>query len=806
MRNSESMPPVASRGSRDQLWMVPYARNPFFAGREEELQALEALLHDDQNTGSGLALYGAGGIGKTQLVLEYVYLHREEYGFVFWALAETRETLNAAYNDIAELLALPEKGLQEQRLIIEAVTRWLVASPAWLLILDGVGDPSPLKDFLPATFSGHILFTTRANGLGKLARRVRVKTLSADQASRLLLRRSGILRGTGEAALKGLSPKDEESARTLAAQVECLPLALNLAGAYLAETGCGLPAYLGRLRGARVPRVSTGDVSDEKLSGVLQKVVRLTGEKVAKSGSLAAQIVSLCAFLAPDEIPENLLVTCFAVLQKQTRKLAISASKREAALNTLNAYALLERDCGIQFLSMTREIQAAWRALLPASEEKSWAEQAVRAIGSIFAALDIHDWEACQRLLPHAQVCAAHIERWKLQLVEGAWLLHHMGWYLHTRGQYAEAQRYEERALAIYRTVLGNEHPSTAMILNNLAVTYEDQGKLQDAATLHAQALAIRRSVLGEKHLETAASLNNLALVYHDQGKLDDAAPLYLQALSIRRELLGEMHPEVATLLADLAALSVDQGKFHEALAHYQQALVIRRKVLGSRHAETIALLGGLSATYQAQGKFDEAIHWRQQALVVQRKTLGNEHPEVAATFRALATIYQAQGKLDEAAFWLQHSLALVNTPSGPVQPAPARALEALAIAYEEEEQHEKAEALYQQALAIYRRDSDGSSPDVARCSYNLALLYHDCKRAAEARPLLEQALAIWQEQRGPNHADTRKAREKYEQIVQKQKETRAKRGLPISESERHDSGGLKGIAQAFRRNGHKKA
>lgn len=766
---------------------------------------LEALLRDEQSVSSGLALAGAGGIGKTQLALEYVYLHREEYRFVFWAQAETRETLNAAYNDIAELLALPERGQQVQRQVVEAVKRWLEGNQAWLLVLDGVGDPSSLKDFIPATFQGHLLLTTRANGLGKLARRLRLKALSVEQSSRLLLRRSGILRSADETAFKEVTPKDQESARTLAAQLEGLPLALNMAGAYLAETGCGLPVYLGRLRVVRGAPAHTGGSSDEKQPDMLQKVVRLAGEKAAKNGSVAAQVLSLCAFLAPDEIPESLLAACFGVLQKQTRKLAISASKREAALNTLNAYALLERDRGIQSLSLSREIQVAWRALLPASEEKSWAEQAVRAIGSIFAGLDIQDWEACQRLLPHAQLCAAYLEHWKLQPLEGAWLLHHMGWYLHTRGQYAEAQRYEERALAIYRTVLGNEHASTAMILNNLAITYEDQGKLTDAATLHAQALTIRRSVLGENHSETAASLNNLALVYHDQGKLDEAAPLYRQALTIRREQLGEMHPDVATLLADLATLSTEQGKFHDALAHYQQALVIRRKVLGSRHPETVALFGGLATTYRAQGKFDEAIHWRQQALAIQRKTLGGEHPEVAATLRELATIYQAQGKLDEAAFWLQHSLALLNNTPEPAQFVSARALETLAIAYEDQEQFEKAEALYQQALAIYRRDPDGSALDIARCSYNLALLYHDCKRDAEARPLLEQALALWQEQRGPNHADTRKAREKYEQLVQKQKETRARRTQPAAESERRNSGGLKGITQALRRSGRKK-
>src|SRR5258707_3737840 len=150
MKNSASIVPVPSQVLHDRLWMVPYARNPFFCGRAEELQAMVALLRDEQNGTGGLALYGIGGVGKTSLALEYAYLHREEYRYIFWALAETRETLHAAYSDIAELLDLPEKGQAEQRRIVEAVARWLETNPGWLLILDCANDPPFLKDFLPA--------------------------------------------------------------------------------------------------------------------------------------------------------------------------------------------------------------------------------------------------------------------------------------------------------------------------------------------------------------------------------------------------------------------------------------------------------------------------------------------------------------------------------------------------------------------------------------------------------------------------------------------------------------------------------
>lgn len=810
MKSDEATPLASSHASHCQFWVVPFARNPLAGERAEELRAMSELLAAEPD-GGGLVLSGAGGVGKSQLALEYACLHREAYRAVFWVLAGTRETLNAAYSDIAALLELPESGEADLRRIVEAVRRWLEANPGWLLILDDAGDSALLKDFLPTVVSGHVLLTTRGNGFGKLARRLRLKALTVEQSMSLLLRRSGLAREAQD--VTALAPRDQEAAREIATRLNGQPLALNLAGAYLAATGCGLTGYLGRLNAGKgaISRSPVDAGIEGEQNNALATAVHLAGEKAARRNSAAAHVLSFCAFLAPAEIPLDLLVACCSILQKRDRKLALSPSRLNALLTTLQNYELLAWNHEAQTLMLAREVQTAWRNQLGEEEEKAWAEQAVRAIGSLYAALDMDDWDACQRLQPHAQVCAAHIARWHLELVEGAWLLHHMGWYLHTRGQYAEAQHYEERALALYRAVLGDEHSSTAMILNNLAVTYEDQGKLNEAITLHTQALAIRRSLLGENHAETAASSHNLALLYHDQGKLAEAASYYRQALSIRQHLLGDEHPDIATLLADLAALATAQGKFHEALAHYQQALAIRRKALGSRHPDTILLLGGLSEVYQAQGEYAEALRWRRHMLSAQRKTLSKDHPDLAASFAALATIHQAQGQLDEAAFWLHHALALLKNAPAPVQIESARLLEKLAIAYEDQEQSEKAEALYQQALGMYQQSPErGSQLDLARCSYNLALLYHDQHRTAEARPLLERAVNIWQEQRGPQHADTRKAREKYEQILQKQKQKREKHTQPVEEvtekAERDKAGGLKSLARAMRGMGRKKS
>ena len=799
-KGDEQPPSMLPQDRYNQLWMVPLARNPYFTGREAELQEINTDLRTPE--AGALAISAAGGSGKTQLALEYAFRHREEYRSVFWVPAFSRATLSGAYSDMAMLLDLPGKEQQEHALIVRAAIDWLASQRDWLLILDDAGDFALLKDFLPDTFAGHLLLTTRNGTTGKFARRIRLKKLNPDEGCQFLLRRCGLV----SAADKPAPPEVQKQAGEVVAELDGLPLALDLAGSYIAATSCGLPGYLALLRrNYSDSSHRKNEAASKHTPGPVEKTLRLAHEKIAKTNSAALDLLRLCAFFAPDEILETLLVAGAPVLNRSLQKLVSSASRRNTALNLLQKYALIARDPAVGAVIMQREVQSALHAIMPDEVERTWAEQAVRVVGSIFPSLDISNWEACQRLLPHAQACVPLLDRWQLKSIEGAWLLHHAGWYLHTRGDYAQAQACEEQALAIYRALLGDEHPSTAMILNNLAVTYEDRGKLKEAALLHQQALAIRRSTLGVYHPDTVTSLSSLASLYQEQGKLEQAASLYREALASQRQILGDEHPDIAASLVRLAELSRQQENFAEAETLYQQALAIRRKALGRKHSETLAIMSGLAEVYQSQNSLDKAESLLRQVLSIQHKALGHVHLDVATTLQSLAKMYQAQDRLDDAAFWLQQSLAIQREVLGNELPDPARMLETLAIAYEEQEQGEKAEALYQQALTIYRKMPAENRPDIARCSYNLALLYQEQKYFAEARTLLEQALANWQEHSGPEHADTRKARAKYEQLLQKIKETRAKHIPKTEETSRENRPGLKNITGKMKGLGRRK-
>ena len=611
--NGESLP-----------WNVPFQRNPLFTGREDILTRLHDALQghsptaltqtQHSSTQHPQAISGLGGIGKTQTALEYTYRYRKEYQAVLWVRAATRETLITDLVAIAALLGLPEKDAQDQTLALTAVKRWLVQHSGWLLILDNADDLSLVADLLSAAGQGHILLTTRAQSMGRLAGRIDIDTMGSEEGALFLLHRANLL--PQHAPLSQASAAAILQAKEIVQTLAGLPLALDQAGAYIEDTACSLSDYLDlyRKRRADLLKRRGGMLPDHPEP--VATTWSLSFEKVQQVNPAAADLLRLCAFLHPDAIPEEIITEGSSKLSPSLASAASDPFEWNATIEALLAYSLVRRDAEAKTLTIHRLVQAVLKDSMEPETQHEWAVRTVQAVNQAFPDVEYSTWQRCERLLPHALTCLDLIEQWTIESQEAGRLLNQAAIYLWDRARYPEAESLYRRAIAIGEKTLGAEHPDVATYNNNLAALYWNQGKYAEAEPLYRRAIAIGEKERWEPSIPMSRRGTTTCHPLSSSG-------------GVRGGEWAEEHPTSEAVQQPGHAL-LDQGKYAEAEPLYRRAIAIGEKTLGAGHPDVAKWYNNLAALYEIQGKYAEAEPLFRRAIAIGEKALGAEHPDVA--------------------------------------------------------------------------------------------------------------------------------------------------------------------------------
>jgi tetratricopeptide (TPR) repeat protein len=521
-----SLAASAPRAALPPVWNVPYPRNSFFIGRDELLARLHTQLQAGQATALSQpqAIIGLGGIGKTQLAVEYAYRFHQDYQVVLWARAESTEALTSSYVTIASLLNLPEQEAQEQEITVQAVKTWLQTHSEWLLILDNADDLSLVPTFLPPVLGGHLLLTTRAFSVGHLASRLEVDTLSAEQGAMFLVRRASLI--APDATLEQASPQQRDLAIQVSQELGGLPLALDQAGAYLEATGTALSAYQQIYQRHRTALLAQHRAEGADHPEPVASTWSLSFARVEETDPAAADLLRLCAYLAPDAIPEEILAQGAAHLGPVLGPVAFDPFLLGQAIEALRAYSLVGRDPSLQTLSVHRLVQAVVRDALDAADRQRWAERAIRAVHAALPPVEHANWPAWERLLAHAQACAAWMDPQEIHLQEAAEVLQMTGLYLTERARYSEAEPLLERAYQMSEQEQGAEHLDTARDASTLAYLYRVQGEYEQAEPLLVRALVIYEQQLGPEHPLTQIIRGNYSALLRAMGRDEEATVL----------------------------------------------------------------------------------------------------------------------------------------------------------------------------------------------------------------------------------------------------------------------------------------
>jgi tetratricopeptide (TPR) repeat protein len=693
------------------IWRVPYRRNVSFTGREGLLEELHSAL----TRGAAVALTGLGGIGKTQLALEYTYRHRDESRVVWWVRAEDEATLAADYAGLAAALGLAEREAREQAVVVAAVRLWLEQNAGWLLVFDNAENRAAVRDYVPQG-RGAVIITSREPVWSGVATPLGLEVLAPAEAVAFLCQRT---RDTDAAA-----------AAALAEALGRLPLALEQAAAYIEDTGGSLQHYRELFEEHHAPLLQQG-----RLSTDYPDTVATTWElSIGKVDQAARTLLNLCAFFASEEIPLDAIREEAGSLPSPLDGVAADAVRLDSAIAGLLRFSLIGRKG--KDLSVHRLVQAVVRDRLEDAERQAWAAAAVALLNLQFPfdSDDVRTWPVCARLLTHALQAGHWAEAFTAAPEATAGLLNRAGIYLRGRAEFAGARALFERALRISEATLGAEHPNVATDLNNLGNVLQDQGDFAGARALYELALRIGEAALGAEHPTVAIRLNNLGSVLRAQGDLAGARAMYERALRIDEVAYGSDHPEVGVNASNLGLVLHNSGDYAGARALYERALRIGEAALGAEHPTVATYANNLGGVLRDLGDYAGARVHLERALRIGEAALGPEHPALASSANNLGNVLRAQGDYAGARALYERALRIDEAAYGPVHPDVGTDAHNLGYVLQVEGDFAGARTLFERALGIFRATLGDQHPSTQTARQKLEILLQQMSSGSDPR------------------------------------------------------------------------
>ncbi|KAF7503525.1 hypothetical protein GJ744_003676 [Endocarpon pusillum] len=654
----------------DAPWIVPFEKNPRFTGRETQLAELEGKLFANDHT-SKIAITGLGGVGKTQLVLEFLYRTKEKHKdcSIIWIQATSIESLHQGYLAVAQQLDIPGrkdenadvKKLVQDHLSKEDAGQWLLvfdnaddidmwtaAAPTQeredveVSVRKSTGGSRRLIDYLPKNKRGCIIFTTRDRKAAvRLAQQniITVPEMSEKAAIELL-----------QKCLASPNIVDNpQDAIALLESLTYLPLAIAQAAAYINENGITLSDYLlllGEKEEETIDLLSEDFEDYGRYRDVKNPIATtwlISFDQIRRSDPLAAEYLSFIACVSPRDIPESFLPP------------GPSRKRELEAIGTLAAYSFISRRPVEFSLDLHRLVHLATRSWLRKEELLSqWTQKTIIRLEEVFPDDDHNNRSIWRIYLPHVrQVLESDLisDSGKERMA----LMWRYGKCLYSDGRWDEAEASYIQVLAMKLRTLGADSPSTLISMANLASTYRNQGRWEEAEQLEVQVMETRKTKLGADHPYTLTSMANLAATYRNQGRWEEAEQLEVQVMETRKTKLGADHPDILSSMANLASTFWNQGRWEEAEQLEVQVMETRKTKLGADHPDMLTSMANLATTYRNQGRWEEAELLEVQVIETRKTKLGADHPDTLTSMNNLAFTWKDLGRDAEAMQLMRH-------------------------------------------------------------------------------------------------------------------------------------------------------
>ncbi|KAH6615308.1 hypothetical protein C7974DRAFT_320174 [Boeremia exigua] len=636
---------------------IPFGRDSDFVTRAS-LSAVHRLC---TKPGIHAALVGLGGVGKSQIAIEYAYQMLEERPdtWVFWVHAETQSRFKESYYAIAKKTKL--NGWDDpQADILQLVSVWLrnEANGPWLMILDSADDVGvlfddtpvscatdganqtpekpPLSWFLPHNSNGSMLVTSRSREVacrltGDASNIVEVGPMDYQDANTLLRKK-----------LTGNARQDE--ADQLISLLGNMPLALTQAAAFINRTPrMSVARYLDDICGDDIYLLNKNVVDirrDDQGSNSIMTTWQISFEYLRKRSPSAARLLSLMSFFDRQGIPASLLL-------RQYAEEGLGEADFDSDMYMLTSLCLVKQ-AGKASFEMHGLVQYSMRRWLEMQDElEHWKGTCIALICEDYAEQGRENWPIQQSLLPHAlaalDILPVSADPSTLKC------LNSLGLSLKMLGRYEEAKTELQKVVNAYESTFGTSDLATITSSINLASIYNDQQQWTEAEKRTKEVLQTSKETLGPDHMVTMTRMANLGTTYWQAGKLEQAQALDIQTLELRRINLGEDHLMTVDSKNNLAETYLCRRLYREAEALQLEVLEYHIRTDGELHPFTLTMQSNLAMTYKHQGRLSEAETLHKETLTKMTEVSGPDSPNTLSCMRSLAWTYEAQGRLKEA-------------------------------------------------------------------------------------------------------------------------------------------------------------
>ncbi|MEV8505491.1 FxSxx-COOH system tetratricopeptide repeat protein, partial [Actinoplanes sp. NPDC051475] len=668
-RRPGSLPPVCN---------MPL-RNAAFTGRDRMIVELR-----DRLLGGGQvlvqALHGMGGVGKTQLAVEYAHRFAGEYELVWWIASENPALIGEQLAALAVTAGLVPAETDVTAAVV-AVRSHLRCALRALLVFDNVERREDIRPWLSGG-SAHVLVTSRNPVWSDVARTISVDVFARPESVALL-----------RAILPELIVADADR---LARALGDLPLAVAQAGDLLAETGMGVEAYLSALQ-QHAAELLDSDSPPAGYPVPLAAAVTVAADRLAADAPAARQLLALCAHLAPEPVPLDLF-TAAAGLPAELAAASGSILALGRTAGRLTRYGLARTTTdGLQLHRLT---QAILRDTDPRSGVHRSTVERLLIVAEPEDVINPALWQQWSLLMPHILACdPAGTDNTRLR-----WLAYYAGWHLLARGDARTALPLAEQLHTAWTRRHGPDDPTTLNAAGLLAFARRELGHYEEAHRLDEDTLTRYRRLLGDDHLHTLNSARDLAVDLRELGELEQARRLDEDTLERLRRVLGDDHP---TTLVSAVCLAMDLrklGDYEQARRLDEDALERSRRVLGDDHPTTLASAGNFATDLRELGELEQARRLDEDTLERSRRVLGDDHPITLASAGNFATDLRELGELEQARRLDEDTLERLRRVLGDDHPHTLGSARGFAMDLRELGEHEQADRL-EEDMARWRSD-----------------------------------------------------------------------------------------------------